>query len=329
MRKRAWSLLLSLSLLVTGIIGVDGKKAGAAATLAGLNYSFSSLSADTETVGNTTDYTLKKTKYGSKKEGYQFTSGSAKLYASIDGSSRRKLEWSTDTYDHAGKKVRQPVMTAGKKNPWKSGTKPYFEIQISTSGYQDISFSAYIGATKKGPKNYQAAYAVGNQTTYTNISGASLSLSDNKKMQKISADLPEAAADQSLVKIRIFVSSLTAVNGNSLTKESTGGEAAINHILVAGTKKSTSYQVTKVSLNKTKLSLKKGKSYALKASVKVSPDTKAGRTAAKKKLTWSSSSQGIATVSNTGKVTAKKKGTVTITVKYSNTKSAKCKLTVK
>ena len=46
------------------------------------------------------------------------------------------------------------------------------------------------------------------------------------------------------------------------------------------------------------------------------------------KLTWSSSSKKIATVSKTGLVTALKKGTVTITVKTGNGKKAKIKIKV-
>ena len=47
-----------------------------------------------------------------------------------------------------------------------------------------------------------------------------------------------------------------------------------------------------------------------------------------KKIKWSSSNKKIATVSSKGKVTAKKKGTATITAKVSG-KSYKCKVTVK
>lgn len=46
------------------------------------------------------------------------------------------------------------------------------------------------------------------------------------------------------------------------------------------------------------------------------------------KLTWSSGSEKTATVSKTGLVKAKKKGTVTITVKTANNKKAKIKITV-
>ena len=78
---------------------------------------------------------------------------------------------------------------------------------------------------------------------------------------------------------------------------------------------------TLVSLNKTTLTLDTGKTSNLKATVYPS-------NAANKKCTWSSSNTSVATVDSNGKVTAKKAGTATITVKTSNGKTATCKVTV-
>ncbi|MFQ9514655.1 MAG: Ig-like domain-containing protein [Eubacterium sp.] len=70
-----------------------------------------------------------------------------------------------------------------------------------------------------------------------------------------------------------------------------------------------------VSLNKTNIAIKKGKSYTL---------TLQNNT---KKIKWSSGNKKIATVSSKGKVKAKKDGTVTITAKVGS-KKYKCKVTV-
>ena len=77
---------------------------------------------------------------------------------------------------------------------------------------------------------------------------------------------------------------------------------------------------TKVKLNKTKATLKVGKTLTLKATKTPSGSTD--------KLTWTTSNKKVATVKN-GKVTAKKAGNVTITVKTTSGKTAKCKITVK
>lgn len=76
----------------------------------------------------------------------------------------------------------------------------------------------------------------------------------------------------------------------------------------------------KVVLNKTSASVKAGKTLTLKASV-----LPAG---AKQAVTWTSSDQNIASVSG-GKVTAKSPGTVNITARTDNGKSAVCRVTVK
>lgn len=78
---------------------------------------------------------------------------------------------------------------------------------------------------------------------------------------------------------------------------------------------------TSVALNKTTLTLDTGKTSNLKATVYPS-------NAANKKCTWSSSNTSVATVDSNGKVTAKKAGTATITVKTSNGKTSTCKVTV-
>ncbi len=78
---------------------------------------------------------------------------------------------------------------------------------------------------------------------------------------------------------------------------------------------------TKVKLNRTSASLKKGKTVTLKATVTPSKNVIST-------VTWSTSNSRVATVKN-GKVTAKAKGTTTITVKTTNGKTARCKITVK
>lgn len=84
----------------------------------------------------------------------------------------------------------------------------------------------------------------------------------------------------------------------------------------------TSKKVTvkSIKLNKSKITLNKGKSATLKYTI--SPKK------AKTTVSWSSSNSSVASV-NSGKVTAKKAGTATITAKTSNGKKKSCKVTVK
>ena len=76
-----------------------------------------------------------------------------------------------------------------------------------------------------------------------------------------------------------------------------------------------------ITLNKTETTIKKGQTETLKATL--NPTNSATY------CSWSSSDKTIATVNSNGVVTAKKKGTATITVKTSNGKVATCTVTVK
>lgn len=81
--------------------------------------------------------------------------------------------------------------------------------------------------------------------------------------------------------------------------------------------------VTDVKLNKTSLSLKVGETYTLIASVQPSSATD-------KSVTWTSSNTDVANVSASGKITAQKAGTTTITVSTKDgNKKATCKVTIK
>ena len=83
--------------------------------------------------------------------------------------------------------------------------------------------------------------------------------------------------------------------------------------------------VTKITLNKKKVTIKLGKTFQLKVT-KLSPAN-----ALNQKVTWKSSNTKIATVDKNGKVKAKKKGTciITCTAKDGSGKKVTCKITVK
>lgn len=105
-----------------------------------------------------------------------------------------------------------------------------------------------------------------------------------------------------------------SVGSATITAKSADGKAS------ATCKVTVSYaDATGVSLSKTSLSLVKGNTATLTATV--SPSN------ASQSVSWASSNTGIATVSN-GKITAVAPGNATITVKTANGKTATCKVTV-
>lgn len=77
----------------------------------------------------------------------------------------------------------------------------------------------------------------------------------------------------------------------------------------------TAQAATKVKINATKKTLVKGQTYTLKVS------------GTKKKVKWSTGKKSVSTVNSKGKVTAKAKGTATITAKVGSKKYT-CKVTV-
>ena len=121
-----------------------------------------------------------------------------------------------------------------------------------------------------------------------------------------------SSSDQTVATVSNGV--VTAKKGGTATiTAKAGSKTATCQIIVVAT------EVTSVTLNKTTASLRAGETVTLTATVNPSDATD-------KTVTWTSSDQTVATVSN-GVVTAKKGGTATITAK-AGSKTATCQITV-
>lgn len=257
MRRKGLAAILGISGILAALVWGNRQDAVAAAktTITSLDYSYTNL-YDTDTVQKDINAQNPKTvvsggklsldlaeKYGTKDKGYAFTQGSGRLYASLNGKGRRKLEWSgeTDKFQDGSASVYAPVITAGKKNVWDTKNLPYFETEFSTKGYEDVTFSASIGATKKGPKSYKMAYRIGSSGNYSTLfyNSASVTLTKNKQFVRISATLPASVKDQDKVMVRIYAAEAATVGGGTLSDNPTGGKIGINHILVEGSTVST------------------------------------------------------------------------------------------
>jgi len=168
--------------------------------------------------------------YGDKDSGYASSTVGGRLYASVSGTDYRKLEWSKGEYQDLG---MQPVMTGGTKNPWGNGA--FLEIRVPTAGYESITFSASIGATKKGPRDYKLQIST-DGVNYSDVAGQVFSIPANKILYPAfdNAALPADAANVDMLYIRIAVASNMMVNGTAGLIGGTGGETAINNILVSG-----------------------------------------------------------------------------------------------
>ena len=126
------------------------------------------------------------------------------------------------------------------------------------------------------------------------------------------SDVAISAGTKPVVSPTIDTGSNSGGNSSSTTAKKTETKPAASKV-----------KVIKVGLNYSTIYLTKGKSKTLKATVSPSNATK-------KSVKWSSSNKKIAAVNAKGKVTGKKAGTVTITVKATDGsgKKATCKVVV-
>ena len=127
------------------------------------------------------------------------------------------------------------------------------------------------------------------------------------------------SSNSKVVKVDRRTGKLTALKKGTavITVTTQKGAKASCKIKVQSGKVSTK----KLKLNKTYVELKKGKSFTVKY-------TRTPLTASDK-VTYKTSNKKVATVSSSGKIKAKKKGTATITVRSASGKTAKLKVKVK
>ncbi len=170
-------------------------------------------------------------------------------------------------------------------------------VRVSKVDVAGITLSAASGSLRKGASvTLKAAVAPGNATNKDIVWSTS-----NDKVATVEGGVVKAVGKGSAV--------ITAASADNAKV------TAAYHVTV--TVPATSVSIKKPSSTK----LNKGKSLALKATMKPSDTTD--------KMTWKSSSKKVATVTQSGKVKAVGKGTATITVTTTSGKKATVKLTVK
>lgn len=149
-------------------------------------------------------------------------------------------------------------------------------------------------------KNLDVMTKTSNLTINSGSDITKLTVSTNAKDSKITIN----------GKVKELYTNVDITVNVSGTVEKTSGSGTVNGISVTG-----------VKLNKTELSLEKGKTETLTATIE--PPT-----ATNKSLSWSSNKESVATVDSNGKVTAVAPGEATITVKADGGKTETCKVTV-
>ena len=173
---------------------------------------------------------------------YKATSGvkaaASKLFGSVDSTKSAPIAFSGSyTYVNMDSTLLFPVPIMGTDKTagiaW--GEYPYFETVISTRNYSDITFSAMLGGSNKGPRDWKLQYSL-NGVDYFDVEGASYTIITNKRMEQAfdSVTLPDACANKAKVYIRAVACNDIAINGKDKIIASTSGDIAINNIVVNG-----------------------------------------------------------------------------------------------
>lgn len=175
---------------------------------------------------------------------YLATSGenaaTAQLTASVDATNKNKIKWSgsADTFVNDSVSLgtdQSPVMGTSKTDGLAWGEYPYFETTVSTLGYENIKFSAKLGGTKKGPRDWKLQYSL-DGVSYIDIENTQYTISKNKNMELAFNDvsLPVECNNQKMIYIRIVVNSNIAINNINTIINQTSGDAAVNNVKVTG-----------------------------------------------------------------------------------------------
>ena len=192
----------------------------------------------------------------------------------------------------------------------------------SGCGKDEPTPSGGNGSNETGPTTVAVTSVSLNKQTLSLVEGNSETLTatvapsdaTNKAVSWKSSDASVASVDNS--------GKVTAVKAGSATITVTttdGSKTATCSVTVTA----KTIEVNNVGLDKSEMEMVAGDSYQFTVTLK--PDNASDKT-----LSWSSSDENVATVDNTGKVTAVSEGKVTITVKTSNpAQSASCDITVK
>lgn len=222
-----------------------------------------------------------------------------------------------------------PTNATVKKATWSTSSKSIVSVTSAGKITAKKIGTATITATVDG-KKAQCKVTV---TPALTLSNSSKTININQSFTLKATTKYSSGVTSKSVKYSSSKSSVASVNSKGKVTGKKAGTATItvkvsckvNKVTYTTTKtcKVTvkSVAVKSVKLNRKSASLTYGSSLQLKATV--SPSN-----ASNKKLKWSSSKSSVASVSSSGKVTAKKVGSATITVKTSNGKKATCKITV-
>ena len=229
------------------------------------------------------------------------------------------------------KKIIHPGDATDKRVSWKSGNTKIATVDAKGNVKAVAKGTATITATTKDGSRLSASctVTVKQPVTKLTLNKTSLTLMRNKTFA-LTVTASPSNANNKAVTWKSSNTKAATVDSKGNVKAVAKGTASITATAKDGSgvkavcKVTVTQPVTKITLNKTSLTLNRGKTFTLKA-------TAGPASANNKAVKWTTSNKAVATVTSKGVVKAVKKGTATITAtaKDGSGKKAVCKITVK
>lgn len=122
-------------------------------------------------------------------------------------------------------------------NGWDNGANTkYWQIQLSTKGYENLTLSAKTRSSSTGPKNFKVIYSIDNGMTWNDVVNSDYAITGttlSNFMPTIS--LPNEASNKDNIIIRFIMTSNATSSSTTVTEVSPTGTSNINNIVVIGT----------------------------------------------------------------------------------------------
>lgn len=109
----------------------------------------------------------------------------------------------------------------------------YWEFNLNTTNYENITFSTKTRSSGSGPKDWKLTYSIDGGGTWVDIEGSAIENANSLAERYKNFPLPEAVENQANVKVRLIVASDAAVNEGA-TIDTSKGTARIGEVMFRG-----------------------------------------------------------------------------------------------